>query len=1260
MLSALRGDDNPAEYSRNNRALQQPSSYQIFEINDSPLGINTEMNYLDALLARDRVLQSGEASWKGPFLAVGNFSKKITFEENEAESYAVEHIHYNSLPLYIPRTKNFNDVYSLAEYGLSRLLKPAIEVALAHSDISPSGADVEGICQNFYNRLKSQPWQEGILLREKMLETAKDVLGEAGIGKKQAEVALSNFEKALQNVKIREVSLSKTQASSFALGAASLIGINSERIEVENFLDDKMSDEKKQECLLLLAREITRQSGNSEHEYAARLREIAGLFWQDREKARLEVSKIVQELPFKRGEDGAVREASKIYNGMEICLPAVDFNIESFFERKDLRRVVEDEKITYLDYMFKIKAYETLCGFEAEQGAMRKLIEQSCNKIDLIESESSQMVAQKSVEYGKNREFAVNIKTEIALDEKTGEPDFLLYMPVNMLNALDAQKLYDSKKDVPVPKPAVFEEESRPEGWMFGIGLGGELGYLFADETAKWYGQEGFIPQKKGLLEPTMANFGYVLSLPEVEKYPAEYADLYLRLKYGSVVGFATSKLEKMLGARNYLSADEVLREAYANIDRLVEELTGKTINELDALAEGSNLREMAENLIRSALFDYAIERKFVRPGSADWESIKNAGGELQKGRTAGSTVGYVARTRSHSHNIYAEVMGLCENFVQNMKNHGFLASYMSKNGATKFDFFLALNPHAKSPNTDISVQIWPGVGAGVEFLQRLYGLNIGSLPGFSKNGFEANIHIAGGAIGGSRILSGRYGIGGEGFISSDAGSSYLPIFSGSFDINSRHVGDFLKIDTKTRVYPPLSWYKELMPPDFRKGFEETGPELQSSPTIISVLNAQTKMIDILGQKFRVKGGGGVNWSSGIVNNVYFGANYPFGDGKNSISINTGMHGITENLYPFVSARVERKVNDGISAFFDFSRSFLPYGRAAGFSSVSAGVSLTIPVSKKEEVWQEPVEFSPLVRRMPEMLVEEREYVQMAAVVKRFGAMVVVEKHFDEINLKLKHYQDMRVMEMQKQDMKPWIKEYKAAFVAYRPKTEIKAKIKSYNIAMRVGENASTQIYPWIKQYGKILVAYQEPDDIVLMPKPYEYEIKTWEKIGTKIRLRPIRKPIEPEEKIPDFLKPQQAELVVTLGKIDNFGFGWPPGFDYMEGKKTPIHPHLWIAPPGTPPGLKTPMVGSRFFSHPHSDRDSYSIIAYKLGNVAQPLIMEYKDRLKDINVKSARLEMFVDDFQSASGWLQSRFQIKLNGRRAPFLESIINSLDQG
>jgi hypothetical protein len=46
-----------------------------------------------------------------------------------------------------------------------------------------------------------------------------------------------------------------------------------------------------------------------------------------------------------------------------------------------------------------------------------------------------------------------------------------------------------------------------------------------------------------------------------------------------------------------------------------------------------------------------------------------------------------------------------------------------------------------------------------------------------------------------------------------------------------------------------------------------------------------------------------------------------------------------------------------------------------------------------------------------------------------------------------------------------------------------------------------------------------------------------------------------------------------------------------------------------------------------------------------------------ETRVKSAVLQMFVDDFQ-APVW-KSDFQVEINGRRAPFLEEVLNSLVQ-
>src|SRR5712692_5989506 len=54
-----------------------------------------------------------------------------------------------------------------------------------------------------------------------------------------------------------------------------------------------------------------------------------------------------------------------------------------------------------------------------------------------------------------------------------------------------------------------------------------------------------------------------------------------------------------------------------------------------------------------------------------------------------------------------------------------------------------------------------------------------------------------------------------------------------------------------------------------------------------------------------------------------------------------------------------------------------------------------------------------------------------------------------------------------------------------------------------------------------------------------------------------------------------EADLLVRTGDINNFGFGWPQGFDPFSGKATPGHGYPWTPPEGAPAGTDRIMLGS-------------------------------------------------------------------------------------
>jgi hypothetical protein len=129
------------------------------------------------------------------------------------------------------------------------------------------------------------------------------------------------------------------------------------------------------------------------------------------------------------------------------------------------------------------------------------------------------------------------------------------------------------------------------------------------------------------------------------------------------------------------------------------------------------------------------------------------------------------------------------------------------------------------------------------------------------------------------------------------------------------------------------------------------------------------------------------------------------------------------------------------------------------------------------------------------------------------------------------------------------------------------------------------------------------------------------------------------------------ADLVVTVGDIDNLGFGWPEGFDVFSGQTTPSHGFPWKPEADDAPGTDVIMVGTGA----KGAADGYSGATAKPDNAPVAINMKYD--LSGVQVKSAVIQMFVDDFQAPV--FGSNFQVTLNGKRAVFMETVINSLSQ-
>ena len=134
-----------------------------------------------------------------------------------------------------------------------------------------------------------------------------------------------------------------------------------------------------------------------------------------------------------------------------------------------------------------------------------------------------------------------------------------------------------------------------------------------------------------------------------------------------------------------------------------------------------------------------------------------------------------------------------------------------------------------------------------------------------------------------------------------------------------------------------------------------------------------------------------------------------------------------------------------------------------------------------------------------------------------------------------------------------------------------------------------------------------------------------------------------------------EAEVMVRSGDIDNLGFGWPGGFNPFTGESTPVHSFPWNVDAGNADGTDRIMVGSSYKGDWNVYQDGYSTSTSRPTNDVQPIHLHFDPT--NIAVHSAMLQLYVDDFQAAD--VGSRFQVTLNGERAPFIEDVLNSLNQ-
>ena len=138
-----------------------------------------------------------------------------------------------------------------------------------------------------------------------------------------------------------------------------------------------------------------------------------------------------------------------------------------------------------------------------------------------------------------------------------------------------------------------------------------------------------------------------------------------------------------------------------------------------------------------------------------------------------------------------------------------------------------------------------------------------------------------------------------------------------------------------------------------------------------------------------------------------------------------------------------------------------------------------------------------------------------------------------------------------------------------------------------------------------------------------------------------------------------EADLMIRVGDIDNLGFGFADDFNPFSGRSTDSHGFPWEIKEEDARGTDRIMVPSSFkygVNAAGKNQDGYCGSTKRPDNKPYTISIPLKD-LKEMNVDSASLQLFVDDFQSPV--MESKFQFKINGLRFTEGEKMINRVNQ-
>ncbi len=135
-----------------------------------------------------------------------------------------------------------------------------------------------------------------------------------------------------------------------------------------------------------------------------------------------------------------------------------------------------------------------------------------------------------------------------------------------------------------------------------------------------------------------------------------------------------------------------------------------------------------------------------------------------------------------------------------------------------------------------------------------------------------------------------------------------------------------------------------------------------------------------------------------------------------------------------------------------------------------------------------------------------------------------------------------------------------------------------------------------------------------------------------------------------------EADMMIRVGDIDNLGFGFEDSFDPFTGRSSGGHDFPWEVNPENARGTDRIMIPSSFKYGEGAGQDGYCGTTDRPANHPVSIVMPLAE-LKTVNIDSAALQIFIDDFQAPT--MLSAFQVRINGLRFTEAEKMISRINQ-